>query len=79
MNTYSHTGPVRLTVWINGRRLAEQLYSAPEFQSFERPVPPQWLGEDGLALVETTLDKYFIAPEDKQKLGYLFVSGGFVN
>ena len=77
--TYRHTGPVRLTVWINGRRLAEQLYSTPEDQSFERPVLPQWLGEDGLAIVETTVDKYYIAAEDKQKLGYLFLSGGFVN
>ena len=32
-----------------------------------------------MAIVQTTLDKYYIAPEDKQKLGYMFVSGGFVN
>jgi hypothetical protein len=77
--TYKDTGPVRLAVWINGRRLGEQLCSAPGDHSFERPVPPPWLGEDGLAIVETTLDKYYVAPEDKQKLGYLFLSGGFVN
>jgi hypothetical protein len=77
--TYRETGPVRLTVRINGRELAAQLYSSAEGHRFERPVPAGWIGDDGLAVVETTLDKYFIAPQDKQKLGYLFVSGGFVN
>jgi hypothetical protein len=77
--TYAQTGPVRLTVWINRHRLGEASYNSPEDHLFEQKVPPAWIREDGLTLVETTMDKYYIAPEDKQKLGYLFLSGGLVN
>jgi hypothetical protein len=31
-----------------------------------------------VTLVETALDKYYISPDDGQKLGYLFMDGGFV-
>jgi hypothetical protein len=77
--TFQKAGPTRLTVWINGRRLGEELYRSAEDHTFEQPVPPEWIRADGLTLVETTLDKYYIAPDDQRKLGYLFVSGGFVN
>jgi hypothetical protein len=77
--TFKTTGPVRLTVWINGRRLGEESYQSPEDHIFEKPVPPDWIRADGMTLVETTLDKYYVAPGDGQKLGYLFVRGGFVN
>jgi hypothetical protein len=75
--TFRETGPVRLTVWINGQRLGEDLYAAPGDHTFERVVPPDWIRPDGPTLVETTLDKYYVAPADGQKLGYLFLRAGF--
>ncbi len=76
--TYAATGPVQLTVWVNGKRLPEEALNAPEDRIFERNVPPEWIREDGVTLVETTQNKYYIAPEDGQKLGYLFIACGFV-
>ncbi len=68
---------MRLTTWVNGKRLAEDLLAAPEAHHLEHAVPADWVRPDGLTLVETTLDKYFIAEKDGQKLGYLFVRAGF--
>jgi hypothetical protein len=75
--TWRKTGPLRLTLKINGRRAGERALSHAEDHDLEWPVPPECLRSDGLALVETELDKYFIAEADGQKLGYLFVAGGF--
>ena len=76
--TFKQTGPLTMTVRINGTELGRRVYRAPEDQTFEEAVPPEMLRADGVALVETTLDKYYIAPADGQRLGYLFVRGGFV-
>ncbi len=75
--TFKSTGPLRMTVWLNGRRLGEKTYDAPEQQTFEQAVSPEWLRSDGISLIETTLDKYLVA-DDGQKLGYLFLRGGFI-
>ena len=76
-HTFKETGPQRLTVWLNGRQIGQKLYRAPGEHTFEQEIAPEWLRSDGIALVETTLDKYYVAPDDGQKLGYLFVRGGF--
>jgi hypothetical protein len=76
--TFRQTGPVRMTVRINGKELGRRVYDSPENQTFEQAVPPEMLRADGVALVETVLDKYYVAPADGQKLGYLFVRGGFI-
>ncbi len=70
--------PLELTVRVNGKEIGRERYTSLEGQTFERAVPASLLRSDGVALVETVLDKYYIAPEDGQKLGYLFVRGGFV-
>jgi len=77
--TFRRTGPLRLTVWVNGKQLGQKFCDSPEHQTFEQTVPPELLRDDGVALVETTLDKYYVSPVDGQKLGYLFVRGGFLH
>jgi hypothetical protein len=67
-----------MTVRINGKELGRRFYDSPEEKTFEQVVPPEMLCPDGVALVETVLDKYYVAPADKAKLGYLFVRGGFL-
>ncbi len=74
--TFSKTGPIRMTVWLNGKPLGQAVYGSPEQHSFEAAVAPELLRDDGVALIETTLDKYFVA-DDGVKLGYLFESAGF--
>jgi hypothetical protein len=76
--TFKQTGPWRMTVRINGKELGRRAYNSPEDQTFEQAVPAEMLRADGVAMVETELDEYYIAPLDGQKLGYLFVRGGFI-
>ena len=75
---FQATGPIRLTVFVNGQKIGERTYDSPERQSFEQAVPPGLLRSGGITLVETVLDKYYRSPDDGQKLGYLFVRGGFL-
>ena len=76
--TFKDTGPIRLSVIINGQKIGEKLYTSAENQTFTAAVPDSALRDDGIALVETRLDKYYQAPDDAQKLGYLFVRAGFL-
>ena len=77
--TFKETGPVHLTVFVNGQKVGEKTYTAAENQNFTAAVPETALRDDGIALVETTLDKYYKAPEDAQKLGYLFLRAAFTS
>jgi hypothetical protein len=76
--TFQQTGPVRLTVKVNGETIGNRLYTTAGQQTFEQAVAPELLRSDGLTLVETDLDKYFVAKKDEPGLGYLFLRGGFV-
>jgi hypothetical protein len=71
--TFKETGPIRLSVFINGQKIGEKLYTSAENQNFSATVPEAALRDDGIALVETRLDKYYKSPEDGQKMGYLFL------
>ena len=75
--TLRTTGPVQITFWLNGKQLAKRTYDAPRKYVVEQQVPPELLREDGVAILETTQDKYYISTGDKQKLSYLFHAGGF--
>ena len=71
--------PLEMTVWVNGKEIGKKRYDSVETQTIELSVPSEVLRSDGVALVETTLDKYCIAEQDGKKLGYLFIRGGFLN
>jgi hypothetical protein len=70
--------PLELTVRVNGKEIGRRRYGTPGSQTFEQAVPAGLLRADGVALVETELDKYYVSPLDGQKLGYLFERGGFL-
>jgi hypothetical protein len=74
---FEKTGPVRLTLWINGQRIGEQPMPRPADYNLEWTVLDRLLRADGVTLVETELDKYFIAQDDGNHLGYMFLGGGF--
>jgi len=75
--TFKKTGPFTMTVWLNGNSIGRKSIDAPGNHTFETAIPTDFLRDDGLALVETTLDKYYIAEADGQKLGYLLGNVGF--
>jgi hypothetical protein len=72
------TGPVTLTVSINGRALPPVRYDSPGEKQFEAPVPAEWLSTEGTVEVEASLDKVYVAPRDRQALGYILLSAGFL-
>ena len=71
--------PVELTVLVNGKEIGKRRYASLGNQTFEQPVPGEVLRSDGIALVETELDKYCTAAEQQRELGYMFLRGGFLN
>lgn len=75
--TLKQTGPFRMTVLVNGKAIGEKEFSHEGPQGFELAVPSDVLRPAGLNVVETKLNKYYIAPTDRQKMGYLLVSAGF--
>jgi hypothetical protein len=76
--TFKKSGPFTMTVRLNGKPIGRQAIDVPEAHTFEAAIPMNILRDDGLALVETTLDKYYIAETDGQILGYLLGNAGFV-
>lgn len=73
----SQTGPLTLSVWINAKRLGQQIYKNSGKHSFEQSVPIEFFGPYRLTAVEIRTDKHFIAAEDGTKLGFLLVDAGF--
>jgi hypothetical protein len=64
-------------VWINAKRLGQQIYKNSGKHSFEQSVPIEFFGPYRLTAVEIRMDKHFIAAEDGTKLGFLLVDAGF--
>jgi hypothetical protein len=74
----AQAGPLTLSVWINARRLGQQIYKTPwTEQTFEQSVPADFFGPYRLAAVEIKTDKHFITPNEGVKLGFLLVDAGF--
>jgi hypothetical protein len=76
--TLRETGPVQITFWLNGRPLAKRLYDSPGKYVMEQEVPQELLRNDGVAIIETTQDKYYVAKGDGRRLSYLFHAAGFL-
>ncbi len=75
--TLASTGPVTITVSINGRKL-DQIRCANEGDyHFERPVPAAWLSTDRPMLVDLTPDRVWVSPSDGGVLSFLIRQAGF--
>ena len=75
--TMKQTGPVTVTFTVNGHELARETYSEPGEKHFEKPVPAEWIGGNGDAVVAAEMDKVYVAEADKAKLGVTVVRAGF--
>jgi hypothetical protein len=76
--TLAHTGPLVLTVVINGHTLERRTYSKDGQYSIRKPVPAEWLMQGSENLVEMYLDKHYVTESDKVKLGFILTRAGFV-
>ena len=73
------TGPVTITIRINGRILASERYDTPGEQHFEHPVSALFLGGEE-TIVSAAIDKLWRARIDGKPvdLGFILVRAGFI-
>jgi hypothetical protein len=76
--TFEQTGPVTVSVHVNGRLLGRERYTVYGEEHLESPVDPSWLtaGED--TIVELEIDPPWLAPDNQTKLGFILSRAGFV-
>lgn len=74
--TFDRTGPVALSVSINGRKLHQQRYTKPGQYGMEFAVPPGVLKAGALNHVLIEPDRVWIST-DGTALGFILVSAGF--
>lgn len=76
--TFEKTGPVTVSILINGNLLDRMRCESPGARHFEKRVPEEWLkaGEDTTVTAE--VDKVWVAPKDGVKLGFILTRAGFL-
>jgi hypothetical protein len=72
------TGPVTLSISINGHLLGTVPCDHPGDFHFEKAVPAEWLAGANSATVEAALSKLWTVPSDGSKLGYILTREGFL-
>lgn len=77
--TYRDTGPIKVSVFVNGQLLDVIPVDKPGDRHFEKPVPGSWLRTDGDTKVAAEVDKPWVAPADGAKLGFTLSRAGFVH
>lgn len=75
--TFNDTGPVTLTIRINGEVIDSPRFTKAEEYEYSHPVTPALLRARSPVLAEVDIDPAWIAP-DKEKLGILLYTAGFV-
>ena len=75
--TFKDTGPVTVSVKVNGRTLGAVRYDAPGEKRFEKTVPADWLDADP-TIVSVEIDKVWVSKTDGARLGVMFLRAGFV-
>jgi len=72
--TFKDTGPVTMTISVNGHELDKTTYSQFGAQHFEKPVPEAWLRAKAENLVVMEIDKLWVAPADKVTFGFILTA-----
>jgi hypothetical protein len=75
---FRDTGPVTVSLFINGHLLDRVRYTTPGDKHFEKPVPAAWLRPGDYTSVVAEIDPPWIAPSDNAKLGVVLHRAGFI-
>jgi hypothetical protein len=75
--TFAATGPVTLSVYINGHLLSETKCPKAARYSMVKEVPAAWVKPGALNSVALRVDKIFTAKSDGVKLGFVLYKAGF--
>lgn len=72
------TGPVKISVSVEGHPLDTSEFSTAGSQVFEKPVPAEWLTTTRPVQVSLEADKLWTSPADGSQRGFIVTSIGFV-
>jgi hypothetical protein len=75
--TFADTGPVTLSIFLNGKLLGRQRYDKPGDQSLKLPVPPALVKPHAINNVAIEPDKVWVAKQDGAVLGFVLRDAGF--
>jgi hypothetical protein len=77
-NTFQETGPVTLTIQVNGHDLDKILFEKPGDRHFDKPVPASFLLPHSENFVSFETDKQWVSKEDGAVLSFVLTRAGFV-
>jgi hypothetical protein len=75
--TLKDTGPVTISIFINGHRLDSLKFATAGRREYEKPVPPAFLLPKSVNLVALEIDKAWVSKTDGAVLGFILTSAGF--
>lgn len=75
--TFKETGPVTLSVFVNGALLHKERYAKPGPYKMEIPVPASMLKAAAVNRVAIEPDKVWVSKTDGAKLGFILTAAGF--
>jgi hypothetical protein len=76
--TFRHTGPVTISIRINGHPFQEVHCDEPGSRQFVWPVPSSLLMAGAINTVLFQPDKVWASPEDGTALGFILTEAGFL-
>jgi hypothetical protein len=76
--TFKQTGPVTISVLINGHILETATYGEPGDKHIEKPVQAGWVKPGAENQVSLEIDKVWVSPVDGARLGIVLRSIGFI-
>jgi len=75
--TFAETGPVELTIRLNGKIFDRVRYDKPGSQEYTKETPWEWLNGDAVNTGAIEPDKTAAGP-DGERLGFVLSRAGFV-
>jgi hypothetical protein len=76
--TMRDTGPVTVSVAVNGRAVGQLRCERPGRHEFRAPVPAEAIRAGRRTVLSASVDKPWVAETDGAKLGFLLHAGGFL-
>ncbi|MFB3829012.1 MAG: hypothetical protein ACE15B_19755 [Bryobacteraceae bacterium] len=75
--TFAETGPVTVSVTVNGSPLGKQRFASAGSHTLALPAPERLLKLDALNTVVIEPDKIYVARDDGARLGFILAGAGF--
>ena len=75
--TLKETGPVTISIFINGHLLDKVKYASAGRRGYEKAVPPAFLLPNAVNLAALEIDKVWVSKTDGAVLGFILTTAGF--